>query len=139
MFEISNYYYRFPDELANRLDFAFYHPIFNKIIRFKHNFTYPLHRIGEYFTGEWTGENLEERDSREKKYLYVKVENVIDNKIIITEDTEFLSEHELQKLSNSIPKPDSILVTRVASFGRCAVVDRDFKGAIKVIISYVSN
>jgi restriction endonuclease S subunit len=123
-------YYRFPDVLEDRLDFVFYHPTFDKIIDIKDNFKYPLHRIGEYFIEKWTGENLEIRDTKEKKYLYVKVENVIDNEIIITENSEFLSEDELRRLSNSIPKQYSILVTRVASFGRCAVVGRGFKCAI---------
>lgn len=130
MIKGSDYYYRFPNVLEDRLDFVFYHPTFDRIIDLRNNFKYPLHRIGEYFIGKWTGENLEVRDANEKKYLYVKVENVVDNKIIITENSEFLSEEELYRLSRSIPKQGSILVTRVASFGRCAVVGKDFKGAI---------
>ncbi len=130
MIDVSNYYYRFPDILEDRLDFVYYHPVFGKVISIKNNFKYPVHRIGEYFIGKWTGENLEIKDLKEKKYLYVKVENVVDNKITITENSEFLSDDELHRISTSIPKSGSILVTRVASFGRCAVVDRDFIGAI---------
>ncbi|MDH5695434.1 MAG: hypothetical protein OEZ00_02335 [Dehalococcoidia bacterium] len=130
MIEGSNYYYRFPEVLEDRLDFIFYHPNFDKITNLVNNLKYPLHKVGEYFIRTWTGENLEVRDSKEKKYLYVKVENVVDNKIVITENSEFLSEAELSILSNSIAKPDSILVTRVASFGKSAVVSKDFRGAI---------
>lgn len=124
------YYYRFEETLEDRLDFAYYHPSFDEIIDAMSRLRYPLHKLSEYIVRAWTGENLRIRDSNEKRYLYVKVENIVGNKIIVTDDSEFLSEDELAMLSASIPKHGSVLVTRVASFGRCAIVEPDFKGAI---------
>jgi restriction endonuclease S subunit len=126
----TGYYCRFAETLEDRLDFVYYHPSFDEIIDAVSRFRYPLHRLSEYIVRAWTGDNLQVRDSNEKQYLYVKVENIAGNKIIVTDDSEFLSEDELARLSASIPKPGSVLVTRVASFGRCAVVEPDFKGAI---------
>lgn len=130
MSENIGYYCRFAETLEDRLDFVYYHPSFDEIIDAVSRFRYPLHKLSEYIARAWTGENLRIRDSNEKRYLYVKVENIVGNKIIVTDDSEFLSEDELALLSASIPKPGSVLVTRVASFGRCAVVEPDFKGAI---------
>jgi restriction endonuclease S subunit len=127
---MTDYYFRFPNVLEGRIDFVYYHPRFDRIVNLKDDYKYPVHSLGEYIVRSWTGENLGTRDIKEKKYLYVKVENVLDNEIIVTDNSEFLSNSELEQLSGSIPKPNSILVTRVASFGRCAVVSSDFKGAI---------
>jgi restriction endonuclease S subunit len=130
MTESSNYYYRFPDVLEDRMDFVYYHPKFDKIMDIKNKYKFPPYKLSEYIVNAWTGDNLRERDNKEKKYLYIKVENISNNKIIITPNSEFLSENELSRLSNSIPKANSVLVTRVASFGRSAVVETGFNGAI---------
>jgi len=130
MIDPSNYYSRFPDILEDRIDFVYYHPRFDRIINLKDDYKYPIHKLAEYIVKSWTGENLKKRDTKEKKYLYVKVENILDNEIVVSGNSEFLSDNELKQLSNSIPKPNSILVTRVASFGRCTVVRNDFRGAI---------
>jgi len=130
MTDSSNCYYRFPNVLEDRIDYVYYHPRFERIINLKDEYKYPVHQLSEYILNKWTGENLGKRDTKEKNYLYVKVENILDNKIVITGNSEFLSNSELNQLSNSVPKSNSILVTRVASFGRCAAVESDFKGAI---------
>lgn len=130
MTDSSNCYYRFPNILEDRIDFVYYHPRFEKIINLKDEYKYPVHQLSEYIVNKWTGENLENRDTKKKNYLYVKVENILDNKIVVNDNSEFLSDSELSQLSNSVPKSNSILVTRVASFGRCAVVESGFKGAI---------
>jgi type I restriction enzyme S subunit len=128
--EQSNYYFRFHDEVESRFDFVFCHPSFDKLIEIKKRFKYPVKNVGDFVVKNWTGENLEQRDKKEKKYLYVKVENVSNNSINITSNSEFLSDSELEILSNSIPKSNSLLVTRVGSFGRCAVVGSNFIAAI---------
>ncbi len=130
MFDHSNYYYLFPDYLQDRLDFVYYHPSFDAVTKAGDDLLYPLHCISEYVVKAWTGAQLKTRDSKQKLYPYGKVENVVNNRIVITPDSEFLSEDEFTSLSRVSPKPGSLLVTRVASFGRCAVVPPGFKCVI---------
>jgi len=123
MFEQSNYYTRFPDEVEDRLDFVYYHPEMDSIKAFRSSdATFPF---SELVSSDGVDYGVTKSGKEKGDKLFVNTQNIGENGLINKENIKYVDEVPEKKLL----RKGEVLISRSRLLGRMAVVTDEFEGA----------
>ncbi|WP_295096350.1 restriction endonuclease subunit S [uncultured Fibrobacter sp.] len=76
----------------------------------------------------------------DKGCLLLSAKNILDNRLLITNDESFVSEKDYTEITaNGYPQKGDILVSCVGSIGRCCILETDEKIAFQRSVAFVRN
>ena len=126
----SNWYYRFPHELSNRLDFVYYHPHMDNVKAFRASAD--TIAFCELVTRDEDGEPIADygvtASGRERGDLrFVNIQNLSERGVIVG-PTTFLDKNEDKVPDRLLLEEDDILISRSRLVGRAAKVTSEWEG-----------
>jgi len=126
----SNWYYRFPEELSDRLDFVYYHPHTDSIKAFRASES--TIRFRDLVTRDESGEPIADygmtASGREAGNLkFVNIQNLSERGVVVG-PTTYLDKEEDKVPDRLLLSRGDILVSRSRLVGRAAMVAPEWEG-----------
>lgn len=142
--EQSEYYFRFPDEIKDRIDFAHYHPELDDLEHLETMTTFNVKRFGDDVEGKtiilYIASGSTPKDIRylDHGIMFLGAGNVREEKLDLTEVPFIDPSYHNGVLSSSQLKKNDILITMAGMIiGRCCIFDLNDEANINQAIAKV--
>lgn len=139
----SNYYYKFPNQLEERLDFAFYHPNLSDLDKLEEYTKYQVRKFSGNFKGEpiinhiTSGTTPKDIKYLDKGIMFLGAGNIQENRLDLDDIKLIDINFHNGALAGSKLKKNDILISMAGTIGRCAVFDLDNEANINQAIAKI--